>query len=100
MPMDTSISKPKMYDEVYFEISGVCNAKCRYCVTGRSNHPVGGFVDAAQFQKALNILFKNKLIHNKTCFNLYNWGEPMLHPEFGKIIATIQNTGGGGILWS
>jgi wyosine [tRNA(Phe)-imidazoG37] synthetase (radical SAM superfamily) len=89
------VNKLKTYDQVYFEISGVCNAKCRYCVTGRANHPAGGFIDTGHFQEALSILFKNKLVHNKTYFSLYNWGEPTLHPTFAKIIKLIQNTGGG-----
>jgi MoaA/NifB/PqqE/SkfB family radical SAM enzyme len=94
--MNLQVNKKHTYDRCCFEIVGHCNAKCRYCPTGSARHPVGGFIDSAQFEQALNILFKHNLIHHQTCLYLFNWGEPTLHPEFGKIINIIQNAGGGG----
>jgi sulfatase maturation enzyme AslB (radical SAM superfamily) len=101
--MNIDVNKLKMYTDVFFDIAGICNASCRYCVTGRTNHPMGGLIDTKYLQQALDILFKNGLVNNKTCFHLYNWGEPTLHPEFGKIINIFQNMythtmgGGGGV---
>jgi MoaA/NifB/PqqE/SkfB family radical SAM enzyme len=96
------VDKIKAYDFAYFEIVGVCNAKCPFCVTGSSNHPVGGFVEVEQFQQALDILRKNKLVHKDTTIGLYSWGEPTLHPEFDKIITVLQNAniGEGGFRYA
>ncbi|MDR2641937.1 MAG: radical SAM protein [Planctomycetaceae bacterium] len=93
MPMDNIpvVNKIKTYDFLYFEIVGTCNAKCRFCVTGVSNHPKGGIIEVDKFQKAVDILFENKLIDCNTEFGLYNWGEPTLHPDLGKIIDVLQN---------
>ncbi|MDR1483794.1 MAG: radical SAM protein [Planctomycetaceae bacterium] len=94
------VNKIKTYDFIYFDIVGTCNAKCRFCTTGASNHSKGGIIEADKFKRAVDILFENKLIHHKTEFALYNWGEPTLHPELGKIIEILQNRKEGMIKYS
>jgi MoaA/NifB/PqqE/SkfB family radical SAM enzyme len=85
------VNKVKTYDFLYFDIVGTCNAKCRFCLTGASKHPKGGIIETDKFQRAVEILFENKLITHNTEFALYNWGEPTLHPELGKIINVLQD---------
>jgi MoaA/NifB/PqqE/SkfB family radical SAM enzyme len=85
------VNKIRTYDFVYFDIVGTCNARCRFCVTGTSNHPKGGIIEVDKFQKAIDLLFENKLIDCNTEFGLYNWGEPTLHPDLGKIINILKN---------
>ncbi len=81
-----------MYKIVYFEISGVCNAKCPWCITG--NRSLGqyssSFLKALEFESAIEMLSRKQLIGPPTTIHLYNWGEPLLHPEFGKIIEVLH----------
>jgi MoaA/NifB/PqqE/SkfB family radical SAM enzyme len=81
-----------MYKTLYFEISGGCNAKCPWCVTG--NGSLGqcspSFVKATDFERAVDILSKKQLIGPSTTIRLYNWGEPLLNPDFEKIIEVLH----------
>lgn len=85
------VDKARLYQIVYFEIAGLCNAKCEFCATGNLNHPKGGFVDIEKFDRSLSRLTEYGLANNKTVFRLYNWGEPTLHPELNRIIHIIQD---------
>jgi len=80
------VNKFRKYKIVFFEIVGFCNARCTFCVTGKSNHPKGGIVEVEKFSQALSILSSMKLVDKKTQFCLFNWGEPTLHPELDRII--------------
>lgn len=83
-----------IYDEVYVDISGCCNAKCKWCMTGRknrkgaSNHQI--FMDFDSFRKLYNHLYKTRIIEKSTIINLYNWGEPMLNKNFPEIISFLS----------
>jgi MoaA/NifB/PqqE/SkfB family radical SAM enzyme len=81
-----------MYKKVYFEISGVCNAKCPWCITG--NHSLEqyspSFVKVQEFDKAVEMLLRKQLIGPSTIMHLYNWGEPLLNPEFEGIIEVLH----------
>jgi len=82
-----------MFNSVYFEISGSCNAKCKYCQSGvNSLSKKGGrYVDLHEFKKSVNYMLNSKFISNNTVFGLYNWGEPYLHPEFKSIIRHLSD---------
>lgn len=78
---------------VQIEISGRCNARCPYCFTGQKNrnHEVPGeFLSVENFVYALNILERKAIIDNSTVISLYNYGEPLLHPHFNKIIEELE----------
>ncbi len=79
-----------IYKQVYFEISGVCNAKCPFCVTGTGRLPKGGVISLALFKKSIDKLVDEKLIDNQSCISLYNWGEPFLHQDFYKILGYLN----------
>lgn len=83
-----------MYSHVTFEISGGCNARCKWCVTGRANRegrsPKARFIDPAEFARAVDYLRANKMINGDAVFFLYNWGEPLLHPRFKDIVAVLN----------
>jgi tetratricopeptide (TPR) repeat protein len=90
--------KEIMFNEVYFDISGVCNARCRYCINGGKNslsgpqHRLGaGQIDVLDFEKAINYMLGNNIIGNSSVIHLYNWGEPFLHPRFKEIISILNN---------
>lgn len=88
-----------MYTTVYFEVSGICNAKCPYCVTGnksvidkfpgieqRSNQ----FVTVENFRLAIDRLIELNLIGRDTIICLYNWGEPLLHPNLKDLLRILK----------
>ena len=85
------VDKTRLYSQVFYEIAGVCNAKCEFCITGKSNHPKGGFVDVEKFDRSLSILTEHGLADSQTRFHLYNWGEPTLHPKLDQIIQIVQD---------
>jgi wyosine [tRNA(Phe)-imidazoG37] synthetase (radical SAM superfamily) len=86
-----------MFDCVYFEISGVCNAKCKYCQTGRANikrlsrGEREQFIDLDEFKKSIEYILANGFINSNTIVSLYSWGEPFLHPKFKEIINYLNN---------
>lgn len=80
-----------MYNSVYFEISGLCNAKCPWCVNGRGNlkpYP-SRTIPTHEFQNAIDYLFKESLIDSNSLINLYNYGEPLLHPYLSEILQIL-----------
>lgn len=78
---------------MYFEISGFCNAKCPWCITGNrslgSNYP-SGFIAVRDFEKAIVRLTDLKLIGPTSCVDIFNWGEPLLHPDFNGILRVLN----------
>jgi MoaA/NifB/PqqE/SkfB family radical SAM enzyme len=84
-----------MYESIYIEISGHCNAKCPWCVTGRGAicEETKKFMSAREFSYIVDRLFSNKLINSNTTLMLYNWGEPFLNPELIDILKIICKRG-------
>ncbi|GBU23479.1 hypothetical protein R83H12_00090 [Fibrobacteria bacterium R8-3-H12] len=88
-----------MFNRVNFEISGICNAKCKYCQTGRANIErltrqksfVEAFVNLDEFKKSIEYMLSNDIINSNTNICLYNWGEPFLHPKFKEIICYLSS---------
>ncbi len=91
-----------MYQNVYFEICGICNGECPYCVTGkrcvmgRNKEEIRArkLVDISEFEQALIYLEEKKIIDPATSkIGLYNWGEPFLHSELEKLLAVVTKRG-------
>ncbi|RZD15998.1 MAG: hypothetical protein EVJ46_07310 [Candidatus Acididesulfobacter guangdongensis] len=88
-----------MFNKIIFDISGVCNAKCPYCVTGllnlnklNINDTKNSFIKVENFEKALDYLIINKIFNVEYgSIDLYNWGEPLIHPEFDSIVNILNN---------
>jgi len=89
-----------MYGNIFFEISGICNAKCPWCITKspfvESKHPIyqvtpekARFIPVEIFERAINRLIDIGIIGPTTCIHLYNWGEPLLHPQFEDILTVL-----------
>lgn len=85
-----------MFKFVVFEVSGSCNARCKYCMTGsKKDVPLRescGFVTAKNFQKGVERLYSEGLASEETEFHLYNWGEPFINPEIKEILAYLNST--------
>lgn len=84
-----------MYKRLYFEISGICNANCKYCangknsISGRYHKKQGGFIGIEKFEETLRYLLDNHIINHQTLISLYQWGEPSLHPRIKEIVAIL-----------
>lgn len=82
-----------MYNQVYFEISGYCNARCPWCVQGRGAlipYP-SRFIPPQEFRDAIFRLIDEALINSDTIINLYNFGEPFLHPSLQEILQVLSD---------
>lgn len=84
------VSIVKSFKTLYIEISGVCNGKCSYCLSGRYKVHGGKFIDVDLFEKILRRLTEQGLIDRRTSVGLYNWGEPFLHPHLSEIIQIVN----------
>jgi MoaA/NifB/PqqE/SkfB family radical SAM enzyme len=76
------------------DISGTCNLRCPSCPVG--NHiqqgyglkRKSGFMDVQMFD---DILTKIGLEDSEPNIQLYNWGEPLLHPQYAEITKLVKD---------
>lgn len=83
----------KYYDNVNIEISGICNARCPYCITGIENTSSkirGGVMSKDLFNDIYRHLIENNIIHSGTDIGLYNWGEPFLNRDLDEICSLLS----------
>jgi organic radical activating enzyme len=82
-----------MYSQVYFEVSGYCNARCPWCVkgNGRLQSCQSQFISPEEFELSVARLIDEKLAGPDTVFNLYNFGEPVLHPSLAGILRILAD---------
>lgn len=85
------------YERITVEISGICNAKCTWCYTGRQNKYGKGcseakakFMTAQEFDSGLSYLINNGILSPNAEVELYNWGEPLLNPELDGILEVLE----------
>lgn len=68
------------------EITGGCNAKCPFCPT----HSLYGnrikFIEPEYFEKILKHIKAQGLIKDGQVLQLYDYGEPFIHPKLNEII--------------
>jgi len=81
------------FKTIYFEVAGICNGRCTYCVTGAKNANPGGIMQADTFDATLHNLERLNLIDSKSVLDLYDWGEIFLHPDLQNIIRVINDHG-------
>jgi len=81
------------YTNLIFEIVQHCNAKCYYCPTGIANinnEQVKKFIAPELFDKALSYMLENGTISSDCVVDIFNKGEPFLHPNFKEIISILN----------
>ena len=83
----------RKFRSVFIDISGICNAKCPYCLSGHYKIPGGKFITVDVFYQVLKRLTEFRMVGGTTVLGLYNWGEPFLHPQLDELIK-ITNTFG------
>lgn len=76
---------------ISIDISGFCNAKCRWCVTGRKNLRGTGagrdqYMNYVSFTQLYEHLISESIIVPDTEIMLYSWGEPLLNPDYVRIV--------------
>ena len=81
----------KPFPIVFFDIVGICNAKCPYCTTGANKKSPGGIISTKLFSDTLKQLLKKGAIDSQSTIYLYNWGEPFLHPDINGIVNVIND---------
>lgn len=84
-----------MYTRISIDISGFCNARCKWCVTGRKNRrskqKVENYINVEKFIKLYEHLFETRMIEKSTEIMLYNWGEPFLNRDYIPIIEYLAD---------
>lgn len=86
------------YTRTAIEISGGCNARCKYCPTGRYNLESGKvergeFLSFEQFTELMTYMDKHHILLPGAIVDLYNWGEPFWNPDFKKIAIWLSENG-------
>jgi MoaA/NifB/PqqE/SkfB family radical SAM enzyme len=74
------------------DIVGTCNLRCPTCPVGNSPDRPRGFMDLALFREVVAKIRRESPVPHPQV-NLYNWGEPLLHPELPAIITILRDAG-------
>lgn len=85
-----------MYTRISIDISGSCNAKCKWCITGRKNRRGGqvvadSYINIDEFIKLYEHIYGIGMIEKSTEIMLYNWGEPFLNKDYIPIIEYLAD---------
>jgi len=94
------VRQPQAQSFVYnVDIVGTCNLGCVSCPVG--NMPLGtvargsrprGFMSFELFSKIFDKI-RHEAPVARPVIALYNWGEPLLHPDLGRIVALVRGHG-------
>lgn len=94
-----------MFPTIYIEISGFCNARCPWCITGsrtrtliKSDELFGSkegplhakFMTSEEFGKILDRLNNLGALAPYSNISLFNWGEPFLNPQLVDILRIME----------
>lgn len=86
-----------MFQRISIDISGFCNAKCKWCVTGWKNRHQGyaqsQYMTYETFVKVYEHLYQTKIIGKNTEIMLYSWGEPFLNKDYVSIVEYLAEKG-------
>jgi MoaA/NifB/PqqE/SkfB family radical SAM enzyme len=84
----------KDFCEYFFtiDIAGTCNLKCPSCANSiSSNDYPKGFMSLDDFKNITDKIIKEVSLVSHFC--LYNWGEPLLHPQLDLFINHVHQIG-------
>ena len=74
------------------DVVGTCNLRCPTCPVGNSPERPRGFMELALFEKIIAKIRRKSPVPTPI-INLYNWGEPLLHPDLPAIITILHQAG-------
>jgi MoaA/NifB/PqqE/SkfB family radical SAM enzyme len=82
-----------MFESVLFDIVHGCNAKCPLCVTARTTFGQKiQYISVDDFARAIDRLLELGLATpGFSTVGLFNWGEPILHPDLESIVAVLAD---------
>lgn len=83
------------FEHLVIEIAGWCNAKCKWCTTGRLNQSHQGIskhevMTREQFIQVLDYILAQNMITTEAQLELFSWGEPFLNPELDEICLEVS----------
>ena len=82
------------FKNVIIEIAGTCNAKCPYCAVNSSrftgDNRVKKYINPEDFKNAIDTLLNKNIIDKTSVIHLYNWGEPLMHPNINDILDILH----------
>ncbi|WP_110955301.1 radical SAM protein [Anaerosinus massiliensis] len=85
---------PKGFKSIALDISGFCNAKCKYCPAGNDFSHKGEFISLEKYEALLHKFQEYKMYFSiETAFQIYCLGEPLLHPEINEILKITHKCG-------
>lgn len=74
------------------DVSGVCNLHCISCPRGNfPKQPKGGFMAPDTYRQVVEKIIRDDPFTG--IITLYNWGEPLLHPQLPEIIKITEEYG-------
>lgn len=76
------------------DVVGTCNLRCPTCPVGNfkaADRPKG-FMEPALFERILDKIVAERVAERPDIW-LYNWGEPLLHPELPAMIGAVKQRG-------
>ena len=77
---------PEGFKSITVDITGFCNAKCKYCPSGNDLSHKGEFMSLERYEQVLNKLLEYRFLTNSTSFHIYGIGEPLLHPQIDQVL--------------
>ena len=83
------VVRPRAFPYVaVIDIANICNLRCPYCPTGarRKSGRAEKMIDPLLVKRMLDELGQYLI-----SVNLYNWGEPLLHPQIADMVRMIHN---------
>lgn len=74
------------------DVTGACNLHCPSCPQGNSkiNRQPSGLMDPELLKKIVTKASAECMVKG---INLFNWGEPLLHPEIHRLVYIVQDAG-------
>lgn len=81
---------PNGLDSIAVDITGFCNAKCKYCPSGSNGYRDKRFVEPGTFDNILKKLVEYKFWSQSTNFHIYSLGEPCLHPQINELLCLLS----------
>lgn len=82
------IARPRsMPYVVTIDITNTCNLRCPYCPTGelRDSGRKRGMIDISKVRQLIDEVGEYII-----SANLFNWGEPLLHPQIASMVRTLH----------